>query len=55
MAHRFEIVSKTRREYRRFGTIGTEFTVRLNPPTDLNPSPLDHFVASVNELFEHVL
>jgi hypothetical protein len=29
--------------------------VRLNSPTDLNPNPVDHFLASVNELFEHVL
>jgi hypothetical protein len=55
MAHRFEIVCEIRREYRRFGTIGTQFTVRLNPPTDLNPNPVDHFVGSLNELFEHVL
>jgi hypothetical protein len=55
MAHRFEDVSEIKREYRRFGTVGTQFTVRLNPPTDLNPNPADHFLASVNELFEHVL
>jgi hypothetical protein len=29
--------------------------VRLNPPNDLNPNPVDHFLASVNDLFEHVL
>jgi hypothetical protein len=55
MAHRFEIVREIRREYRRFDSIGKQFTVRLNPPTDLNLNPVDHFLASVNELFEHVL
>jgi hypothetical protein len=29
--------------------------VCLNPPTDPNHNPVDHFLASVNELFEHVL
>jgi hypothetical protein len=55
MAHKFEIVREIRREYRRFGTVGTQFTVRLNPPTDLNPNTVHNFLASVNELFEHVL
>jgi hypothetical protein len=55
MAHRFEIVLEIMREYSRIGTIGTQFTVRLNPPTDLNLSPVDYFLTSVNELFEHVL
>jgi hypothetical protein len=55
MAHRFEIVREIRRKYRRFGTIGTQFTVRLKPPTDLNPNPVDHFLSSVNEFFKHVL
>jgi hypothetical protein len=40
---------------RRFGTTGTQFMVRLNPPSDLNLNPVDHFLASVNNLFEHVL
>jgi hypothetical protein len=29
--------------------------VRLNPPNDHNPTPVDHFLTSVNELFEGVL
>jgi hypothetical protein len=29
--------------------------VRLNPPTDLDINPVDHFLASVNDLFENVL
>jgi hypothetical protein len=29
--------------------------VRLNPPNDPNPNPVDHFLTSVNDLFEHIL
>jgi hypothetical protein len=55
MAHRFEIVREIRRDYRRFGRVGKRFTVRLNPPPDLDLNPINHFLASINELFEHVL
>jgi hypothetical protein len=55
MAHKFEIVRGIRREYRSFSTVGTQFAVRLNPPTDPNSNPVDHLLTSVNELFEHVL
>jgi hypothetical protein len=55
MAHKFEILREITIEYRHFGTIGAQFTVRLNPPTDFNPNPVVHFLAIVNELFEHVL
>jgi hypothetical protein len=55
MAHKFEIVRLIRRQYRRFVTIGKQFTVRLNPPTDTNPNHVDHFLTSVTDLFEHVL
>jgi hypothetical protein len=55
MAHRFEIVREILRDYRRFGTFGKQFTVRLNPPSEPDRNPIDHFLASVNELFEHVL
>jgi hypothetical protein len=48
-------VREIRRKYRRFGTIGTQLTVRLNPPTGPNPNPVDHFLDSVNDLFEHAL
>jgi hypothetical protein len=50
MAHKFYIVREIRREYRRFGTYVTQ--LRLNPPTDPNPNPVDHLLASVNSLFE---
>jgi hypothetical protein len=43
MAHRFEIVRDLRRDYRSFGAIGMQFTVRLNQPTDLDLNPIDHF------------
>ena len=55
MAHGFEIVREIRRQYRRFNTTGTQLTVRLNPPTAPDANPVDHFLASVNDLFEHVL
>jgi hypothetical protein len=29
--------------------------VRLNPPFDLDLNPIDHFLTSINDLFEHVL
>ena len=44
-----------RREYHRFNTIGPQLTVRLNPPTEPDTNHMDHFLASVNELFEHAL
>jgi hypothetical protein len=55
MAHRFEIVREIRRDYRRFGTVGRQFTVLLNPTSDLDHNPIDHFLTSINDLFEHVL
>ena len=55
IAHRFEIVRKTRRQYRRFNATGTQLTVRLQPPTAPDTNPIEHFIASVNGLFEHAL
>jgi hypothetical protein len=54
MAQKFDIVREIKREYRRFGTVDTQFTVRLNPPTEPNPNTVDHFLASVAELLKHV-
>jgi hypothetical protein len=54
MAQRFVIDEVVRRQYRRFNVIGTQFTVRLIPPTDTS-DPVGHFLASVNDLFEHAL
>jgi hypothetical protein len=55
MAHRFEIERELRRDYRRFGATGMQFTVRLNPPTDLDLNHIEHFVGSKDDVFEHVL
>ena len=55
MTNRFEIVREVRRQNRRFNTTGTQLTVRLYPPTTPDANPVDHFLASVNDLFEHAL
>jgi hypothetical protein len=54
MARRFVIDDILRRQYRRFNVIRTQFTVRLLPPSN-NNDPVGHFLASVNDLFEHAL
>jgi hypothetical protein len=48
-------VREKRRDYRRFGTVGTQFTVRLNPPSDLDLNPIDHFLDRIDDVFNHVL
>ena len=55
MVHSFEVVREVRRQYRRFNTTGTQMTVRLNPPTTPDANSVHHFLASVNDLFEHGL
>ena len=55
MAHWFEIVRDNRRQYRRFNAEGTQLTVRLQPPTATDTNPIENFIASVNDLFEHAL
>ena len=42
------------RQYRRYNDVGRQLTVRLIPPSD-NTNPVAHFLASVNDLFEHAL
>jgi hypothetical protein len=54
MARRFEISSEINRQNRRFNAAGTQLTVRLQPPKP-EENPVNHFLASVNELFEYVL
>jgi hypothetical protein len=54
MAHRFDILDRNTRQYRRFNAEGRQLTVRLNPPSDAS-DPVSHFLASVNDLFESVL
>ena len=54
MARRFEIDGEITRQYRRFSATGTQLTVRLLPPEDVSTDPVSHFLASVNDLFEHL-
>ena len=35
--------------------MGTQLTVRLNPPSSSDTAPIDHFLTSVNDLFEYAL
>ena len=46
---------EVRRKYRRFNTTSTHLTVRLNSPSTPDANPVDDFLASVNDLFEHAL
>ena len=55
MSQRFEVLDEINREYRRYNAIGRQIRVRLNPPTDRDSNPVDHFLDSVKDLFEHVL
>jgi len=54
MARRFEIMDTNTRQYRRYNAVGRQITVRLIPPSE-NSDPLAHFLARVNDFFEHVL
>jgi hypothetical protein len=59
MARRFEVESEYTRQYKRFNTVGTQLTVVLQPPQEEEEEehvkPIDHFLASVNDLFEYAL
>jgi len=56
MARRFEIENTITRRYSRFNAIGTQLIVRLLPPSNNDArDPVSHFLASVNDLFEHAL
>ena len=54
MARRFDILDRNTRQYRRYSAVGMQITARLIPPSD-NSDPVTHFLASVNDLFGHVL
>ena len=54
MARRFEIDDTITKQYRRVNAEGKQITVRLLPPST-NVDPVTNFLASVNDLFEHVL
>ena len=53
MFQTFEILSKVRKEYRRFNAIGRQITVRLNPSSEININDFSHFLAKVKDLSEH--
>jgi len=54
MARRFEIDGTNTRQYRLFNAVGTQINGRLLPPST-NGNPVNHFLGSVSDLFEHVL
>jgi hypothetical protein len=54
MARRFEIEDTITRRYSRFNAMGTQLVVRLLPPSNAR-EPVSHFLASVNDIFEHAL
>lgn len=54
-SQKFEIMGDLNKQYRRFNTVGTQISVRLNPPSETDADPLSHFLASGNDLFEHAV
>jgi hypothetical protein len=54
MARRFEIEDTISRQYSRFSAKGPQLVVRLLPPAD-STDPVNHFLASLNDLFRHAL
>jgi len=54
MARRFEIMDKNMRQYRRYNAVERQITVRFIHPSE-NSDTVSHFLASVNDLFEHAL
>ena len=50
---KFTIIDEITREYRRFNTRGTQLTVRLLPPDEIDP--VSHFIASVSSLCDYAL
>jgi len=54
MARRFDILDRNTRQFRRYNAVERKTTARLIPPSD-NSDHVTHFLASVNDLFEHVL
>jgi len=54
MDRRFDILDQNTRQYRRYNAVGRQITARLIPPS-VNSDTVTDFLASVNDLFEHVL
>ena len=57
MDTRFKIEGEIIRRYRRFNAVGTQLTVRLLPPprVEEEENPVSHFLASMNDMFQHAL
>ena len=55
MTRRFEIDDTITRRYKRFNATGTQLIARLLPPSNDNEDPVSHFLASVDDLFNHAL
>jgi hypothetical protein len=51
----FVVVKEITKYYRRFNSKGMQLTVGLTPPSLPNSNPVQHFVDSVNQLFEYAL
>jgi len=54
IARRFEIMEANTRQYRPYNAVGRQVAVRLIPLSD-NSNLIAHFLASVNDLFEHAI
>jgi len=54
MAGIFDILDRNTRQYRRYNAAGGQITARFILLSD-NSDPVTHFLASVNDLIEHVL
>ena len=54
MDRRYVIEGEITRQYGRFNAVGTQLTVRLQPPPD-DVNPVSNFLASVSDRFEHAL
>ena len=54
MDRKFKVEGELTMQYRRFNAVGTQLTVRLQPPTE-EENPVSHFLASVNDLLQHAL
>ena len=54
MERRFKIEGEITRQYRLFNALRTQLTVRLLPPPD-EENPVSHFLASMNDLFQHAM
>ena len=54
MARRFKIEDTITRQYSGYSATGMQLVVSLLPPADAT-DPVNHFLASLNDLFRHAL